>query len=127
MTTPTRVTEEELAKWEALASAYKAAPKTLIPGKEWSNFVAAFDADAILRLIASHRALEKRVGEWQPIETAPTDGTWILLFYNIACVPQMTFWSRMHQDWAHRKEMGNNAPTHWQPLPEPPAAPGQEG
>ena len=60
MTTPTRVTEEELAKWEALASAYKAAPKTLIPGKEWSNFVAAFDADAILRLIASHRALEKR-------------------------------------------------------------------
>lgn len=69
---------------------------------------------------------------WQPIETAPKDGTPILVYSREASDPQIVLASwREYQgspddggwyDW-----WDNNAPeidatvTHWQPLPEPPA------
>jgi hypothetical protein len=65
---------------------------------------------------------------WQPIETAPRDGTVVLAFAPTeAVVPFITVgwfeteaerW-RMLDSCSH---MGFRAvqPTHWQPLPEPP-------
>lgn len=69
---------------------------------------------------------------WQPIETAPKDGTPILLykpnekrmgayllagFWDVewwACAgSKLVYFSRLDQ-----REYGH--PTHWQPLPEPP-------
>ena len=79
--------------------------------------------------------------EWQPIETAPLDGTALLLF-----IPGQNDWSRPHGIpdmavglWAGRSWISDItemegyestgtyiihpalAPTHWMPLPEPPA------
>lgn len=69
------------------------------------------------------------MSEWQPIETAPKDGTTILAFY-----PSLTGYTA-RQDVApiHWSEWGNGVwenatsggkpsslPTHWMPLPEPP-------
>lgn len=61
-------------------------------------------------------------GGWRPIESAPRDGTEVLLF-----------WPRKHSEkpiiisgqnttgnqwWSRR--VGSLTPTHWQPLPPPP-------
>jgi Protein of unknown function (DUF551) len=60
---------------------------------------------------------------WQPIETAPKDGTAILL-----CVGRwMTVghWHRVAGGWSSNGPVYSpygldEQPTHWQPLPEPP-------
>ena len=76
------------------------------------------------------------MSEWQPIETAPRDGTHIDLWAGGSRVPNAFY----HDDWgwtvwvrwvrnkrqasgpptgSHRYT-GVESPTHWQPLPEPP-------
>ncbi len=72
-----------------------------------------------------------RLREWRPIETAPKDGTEIILtgrysrtagpaIHNREYVMRVTtgYWS------ANRWQTGNfgmwEEPTHWKPLPEPP-------
>lgn len=80
-------------------------------------------ADEIERL----RALT----EWQPIETAPKDGTDILVYQTDVSEPSMTVCA-FDEDWSNDGWWtccdGKNAdiplrgpePTHWQPLPSPP-------
>jgi hypothetical protein len=68
--------------------------------------------------------IAKGVMEWQPIETAPKDGTDVLLW-----VPDGTYFSLMMTGSYEGEDMGwcDNArgspgfdPTHWMPLPPPP-------
>ena len=59
--------------------------------------------------------------EWQPIETAPRDGTHILVFN----APFGEVWqvSRRADQWVcvDDEVLGDdNQVTHWMPLPEPP-------
>lgn len=81
--------------------------------------------------------------EWQPIETAPRDGSRLLVYcpednYCIAAIaisywahspPNVSFiptgdphlWRREVQEHARFEvEGGWESPTHWMPLPEPP-------
>lgn len=75
-----------------------------------------------------------RAGEWQPIETAPKDGTELLLWNGEHIIG---WWetgrefrgSDHFNDWSFGYETVSgydagfkrvNKPTHWQPLPEPP-------
>lgn len=75
------------------------------------------------------------MGEWQPIDTAPMDGTPILLF---AQEPLIGFWAKSprpykFEGWTSGWEtVGGqydagfipiSAPTHWMPLPAPPSIP----
>jgi len=65
---------------------------------------------------------------WQPIATAPIDGTWVLLGW--FGLPGMNMrkvgswhsaqhaWCDVHQVLHNR----NSFPTHWSPLPDPPLA-----
>lgn len=57
---------------------------------------------------------------WQPIETAPRDGTPVLLYItpDVQCVGE---WSTIVGAFYHG-ETDRIAPTHWQPLPEPPGS-----
>lgn len=74
-----------------------------------------------------------RVGEdWQPIDTAPKDGTAFLLWVATkASVSRIRIgtWSQRYcnwvsQDWRNRRVHGDDAEiTHWRPLPAPPATP----
>lgn len=75
---------------------------------------------------------------WQPIETAPRDGTVILLRGKDggAAEGSWTIWAGAHKErdkdpnWYEAPEpdmlisalagFGHKAPTHWAPLPEPP-------
>lgn len=67
---------------------------------------------------------------WRPIETAPKDGTWVLLFSKVDdcgfdwyaewCPSIRT--GRYYEDhWFYCEEYSiGEKPTHWMPLPPPP-------
>jgi hypothetical protein len=74
---------------------------------------------------------------WQPIETAPRDGTRILVSFGDMGVWQVSWTEPAYDDWmiwcvddnkhgpyALRgyAATGPRAPTHWQPLPAPPTS-----
>lgn len=74
---------------------------------------------------------DSKYGQWQPIETAPTDGTWFL-----ACKPKLAAFVALildtdhpdceydggvHCSWDHKYVDGV---THWMPLPVAPEDPG---
>ncbi len=80
--------------------------------------------------------------EWQPIETAPRDGTEIIVGVDIASVwivrnarfVKATNWTPQEPDdvdgwWAQRNSVtqehldGIYEPTHWLPMPDPPGNP----
>lgn len=82
------------------------------------------------------------MGEWQPIETAPKDGTWIVLLIPKSCQDSnrpkpwvetarwvedhIESWDQIDENTKRRKFNDYShwscyeTPTHWQPLPEPP-------
>jgi hypothetical protein len=71
---------------------------------------------------------EVEMSEWQPIETAPKDGTTILAFFadRVGYVArqdvQAVAW-RENDGWASTQTGWTLAwPTHWMPLPDPPKA-----
>ncbi len=59
--------------------------------------------------------------EWQPINTAPKDGTTILGYW---CNGEMSPGSICDGEWVPEWEQDQpwSMPTHWMPLPPPPAA-----
>lgn len=60
-------------------------------------------------------------GGWQPIETAPKDGTWILIWgeqWSGAPIPDVGHWD--DDDWRDDEHTVLAFATHWQPLPAPP-------
>lgn len=62
---------------------------------------------------------------WQPIETAPRDGTWVWAFWPVqnGCDQQrVTCWVADEEGgWMDAADYVDwTQPTHWQPLPPPP-------
>ena len=61
------------------------------------------------------------MSEWQPIETAPMDGTPIILLpYGDVTDLFVSFWMQSDDRWANNEW---SKITHWMPLPSPPKAP----
>lgn len=62
------------------------------------------------------------MSEWQPIETAPKDGTAIILSAYSGALDRMVSWDGRWSDWGgvwtHHGRISQ--PTHWMPLPTPP-------
>lgn len=56
--------------------------------------------------------------EWQPIETAPKDGTPVLVA--TAFWVRDAYWSHAFEGW-YSNHSAVPPPTHWMPLPPPPA------
>ena len=58
---------------------------------------------------------------WQPIETAPRDGTEILLWEQEFDLYAVGIFSELQQEWIGWEEWSEPMnPSHWMPLPEPP-------
>ena len=60
--------------------------------------------------------------QWQPIETAPKDGTWVLIWCGWVGHPRSSAFE--HGSWQNLPWVANSKdynPTHWMPLPAPPA------
>ena len=86
------------------------------------------------RLISalSARGFAIRDDDWQPIETAPRDGKHVLVGTFPTVPGHVTIatahWWHEGREWAlsvnydgEHSDHGVEAPTHWRPLPEPPA------
>jgi hypothetical protein len=75
--------------------------------------------------------MENRMSDWQPIETAPRDGTPVLVYSPMACVGvDIGLWWGLrngfdigwyYEDEPEREEELAQSFTHWQPLPSPPS------
>jgi hypothetical protein len=71
---------------------------------------------------------------WQPIETAPRDGTRILVYdpseseggpVLAAYWSDSVWWQDAWMVWDCRSDGWQVSPTHWMPLPSPPTGPDQ--
>lgn len=66
------------------------------------------------------------MNNWQPIETAPKDGTEVLVWTPDMYCPAIAHWHAQRKIWVAEGflEMyalkGADTPTHWQPLPDAP-------
>jgi hypothetical protein len=64
--------------------------------------------------------------EWQPIETAPKDGSNVLVIEAGNSVPVVAYWDNdMDGGWWgywQTEQLNPHKPTHWMPLPAPPVA-----
>ena len=63
--------------------------------------------------------------EWQPIESAPKDGTIVMIYWPTMSIHQYPTCAFNHGDeygWelVSNRDYGEVFPTHWMPLPEPP-------
>ena len=98
-----------------------------MPNLKEEDIDAIFVEHTKLLLKAINIVIEGRVllarRKWEPIETAPMDGT-VILGYALG---EMTtvYWIPNNQYWTLNRagafaEDGEWWPTHWQPLPEPP-------
>jgi len=65
--------------------------------------------------------------EWQPISTAPKDGTYILAFPSLREIPLVLVWERDLGPAFWRVPLSGQEtpyePTHWMPIPTPPTNP----
>jgi hypothetical protein len=59
------------------------------------------------------------MSEWLPIETAPTDGTFVLLWAANESECAMVGYFGRRWELAHC-DCAPFTPTHWMPLPDPP-------
>jgi hypothetical protein len=66
------------------------------------------------------------MSDWQPIDTAPKDGTRVLLYDRFCREPEHArfvgvWWGQgMPPRWVSCPGAFSKRPTHWRPLPEPP-------
>lgn len=78
--------------------------------------------DTVTALRAGAAALLAQ--RWQPIETAPKDGTWILVSHPAWTDGkwEIAQWSQYSECWQTYDTglTGLMPPTHWMPLPSPP-------
>ncbi len=66
------------------------------------------------------------MSEWKSIETAPKDGTPVLLWHKFLVMPAACFWDADEGMWSSTlgrsvwSEGGDDGPSHWHEIPEPP-------
>jgi len=128
------LTEE---KWKEVkpsrqAQEIRARISTMVDDPRFKQWVLDYTPDYIWNLIdisaqwgLDAAAPASLASQWQPIETAPKDGTEILLCFGSDKNSQGLLHARWHEpfpNWlavSYGREI-LDAPTHWQPLPAPP-------
>jgi hypothetical protein len=80
--------------------------------------------DVILTALAPLIAEWSAERQWQPIATAPKDGTWVLVMTTHWPHAEVSHWGNTFssvETFAWTNDEYTCKPTHWQPLPSPPA------
>lgn len=96
----------------------------------WTDNREAAMAAAVAAILAALRESGHLV-EWRPIAEAPRDGTTINSFVPgigvVSCYWQDDCWFQGWMNWSMRSDGWQVNPTHWAPLPVPPATAATEG
>lgn len=102
---------------------------------DWRELAAFTDLrDAIYALALFERQRGREESRWQPIETAPRDGTPVLLAWADSALAIAVWQNRnenleadtYYEGWVDQFDfvaMSVDAPTYWMPLPAPPRHP----
>ena len=122
--------------WLKEADVLESRDGLLDKGEAWAMRECARQlSEALTPLIASDdgRAQAHEQAGWQPIETAPKDGTWVLVWGPLEAWSSVkaawyamnrrigrAYW-KMDGEWDDY-ELADNQPTHWMPLPDPPTS-----
>ena len=95
-----------------------------------STFVTQMEDDMrfLLNELATAEAEGRQQGNWQSINTAPTDGQLVLLHpsrcwvEDVNCDAEVGYWDNVTQQWIAEGPIAEDyeGPTHWMPLPSPP-------
>jgi len=70
--------------------------------------------------LAAHAAIAAMEWGWQPIETAPKDGTHVWVSWPNTIQGEAWYLDGFWHEHEYRDDV---APTHWRPLPAPPMTP----
>jgi hypothetical protein len=118
--------DEEVAPYQVLLDQIDAA---LAPGNAGPITTEQLDQLQFGRSLHERPGNAGAVEAWQPIETAPKDGTRILTWgclhndggVDMGEIPdvQFSFWEESSQTF-YSDEWGSHQPTHWMPLPAAP-------
>lgn len=97
-------------------------------GNNELGFYAKLDESECTALIATAmQDAADAVGEWHPIDTAPKDGTRIIVYrhrtYGNPKTVGEDYWFKGNNGWCWAKSNSGSQPTHWMPLPAPPHTP----
>jgi hypothetical protein len=65
--------------------------------------------------------MSKTPTDWQPMETAPRDGSWILLCNQVDCLAVSGYWDVRDDDWMTDVNLPYFIPAYWLPLPAAPS------
>ena len=77
--------------------------------------------------IAALKAKIREMTEWRPMESAPKDGTKILLFRTLDRLVIVGLWHDGHDEWIDGEYIAPIAhPDFWMPISELPSLPGSE-
>jgi hypothetical protein len=76
------------------------------------------DGPWMLTKAAAISAWNRRADDWQPIETAPRDGTEVMLWDGYWRVPM--YWSSKAEEWTDGDIIIPSEYTYWRPLPKGP-------
>lgn len=107
----------------AIEAAARASRALQLGKDEWDDLPEAIRIVWIGLAAETVKAYLAALGDgWQPIETAPRDGTRVLLFApatkDRAAVVRNDYWWSQERAWAHMRP--DHSYTHWRPLPAPP-------
>jgi len=89
--------------------------------KEWFCDPRATAPERYMYFEAMYDSLVSFINPWQPISTAPKDGTCILAA-NKDVWQWCAAWNPVRESWGQNFDDTQTVPTHWMPLPAPPAA-----
>jgi hypothetical protein len=97
--------------------------------RNYPQFEVYVRLDAVLALYATDTRQPQTEPGWQPIETAPKDGTWVLAHRADWTLPENVqwhqgvnrgYWQTMDNGWVSASQQKTCGPTHWMPLPPAP-------
>ena len=125
------MTPEQIKEARRLAKIVDHAANVLVVSQDYARSADCRDAAALLRTLADQGERDAkdaaRQSEWQPIETAPKDGTPIIA-YRPTKPPHVEgmYWAGPGGEggawyWHYDGDGPTSTPpTHWMPLPTPP-------